>query len=207
MRRALLLVLALLPLACQVKVNEGDASEPKPDADPSAASDGGGEGAVAEPESEGADPVRAPVASSELPACPADAGADAYCTEDGKLAGRWVPVDTLKVPEDAELVFDAAHPDDEGQPSLSVAIHGETLYLRHVTCGSCRRVIGQGFSGAVARMTEDQRAAMQAKLGLAAELPVLADIEGWRAFASDERGAAALTELSTNTELGGGGGR
>src|SRR5262245_55073911 len=141
LRRVLALAIVTLSLACVVKVNEGGTDSP-PDKNDSSKPNGP---AVAEPEAEGTPIPRAEV--PELPDCPADADADTYCTDAGKLAGRWAPVDTIHPPTSAQPIFTAENPDLEKQPSLTISLDKGTLYIERVTCGSCRRIIGHGFSG------------------------------------------------------------
>jgi hypothetical protein len=192
--RRLASVLLLLPLACVVKVNDGGSGEPPDDQDePSKPNTTGAD--LASPEVEGEPPKRA-----EAPDCPADADVDTYCTEDGKLAGRWVPVDTLHPPAGAQPIFDAQHPDLEKQPSLTISLEGETLYIEKVTCGSCRRVIGDGFSGDLDALNDEHLIALQVKLGLSLEAPLLDSAEAWRSFAGDERGKGMLMELSASVD-------
>lgn len=198
-RLAAATLLSLLPLACAGNVSEGGSGD-QPDAvdqpDVSKPDTPGSD--VSSPELEGEPPARAAVA--ELPDCPADADADTYCTDDGKLAGRWVPVDTLRPPTSAQTVFEATHPDIERQPSLVILLDGETLYIKWVTCGSCRRVIGHGFQGELAALSDEQLRALQTKLGLPADAPLLDSAAAWRRYVSDEPGKTTLTELSKHVE-------
>jgi hypothetical protein len=188
-------VLLLLPLACSVNVREGGTGE-QPDQHEDQASKPNGPGTsepeVVSPEAE--PPARA--APPQLPDCPADADADTYCTAEGKLAGRWVPVDTLRPPESAQIIFEATHPDMEKQPSLVIMLDGETLYIKKVTCGSCRRVIGWGFSGQLDALSDEQLRALQTKLGFGREPTLLDSAEAWRNFAGGD-GKDTLTRVST----------
>jgi len=200
-RRSLPLVLALtlVPLACKVSTSDTSApakdgadDEAKPDADDADAG-------TAKPD--GPKPGRAADEDpGGLPECPADAGDDSYCTDDGKLAGRWVMADMLRIPASAELIFEAKHAEAEGQPSLSVAIDGDELYIKQVTCGSCARVLGQGFRGALSSMSEAQIRAVEDRLGLPEGRDVLTSTAQWREYAASEAGTEALTELSTVTD-------
>lgn len=206
--------LSLLPLSasgCSVTVNEG--SSAKPDAaDAGQDGDGAGPGedgdAADEDGGEGADDGPAPTietasATEALPPCPEQARGESYCTEDGKLAGEWMPVDMLRVPEDAQVIFEASEGPTAGgsrQPSLTIAVDGEMIYLRHVTCGACRRELGDGFRGQLSAMTAEQTQAMQAKLGLDASMPVLDTAEKWENFASDARGEPALKAIASKTD-------
>lgn len=194
-RLAACALLSLLPLACVVHVSEAGSGEQPGKLDQSESSKPNGSG-VAEPEAEGEPPARA--GATELPDCPADADADTYCTDDGKLAGRWVLVDTLRPPTSAAIVFEATHPDMEPQPSLTILLDGETLYIKWVTCGSCRRVIGHGFGGTPTALSDEQLRALNTKLGLPADAPLLDSADAWRRYADGEPGKAALTELSVH---------
>ena len=201
------LALTLLASACSVSVSSGSgSSDPKPnsgeqvdndDAKPDSGGDEGDSGG-----DEGSDTPEL-TAANALEDCPSEAGRDQltnYCTDAGKLAGQWVPVDMLKVPADAEIVF---HHKPEGvkeAPELSVALVGQRLYIRQVTCGACRRVLGQGFAGHLAHLSEEQMRAVQAQLGLSEDMPLLNTPDQWRSFASDERGKGALTEIAGKTE-------
>lgn len=142
------------------------------------------------------EPGPPPVADAALPECPPDADADTYCTPSGELAGRWVMVDRLRVPASAETIFEAQHPEITEQPSLRVAIDGDTLYIAHVTCGACRRVMGNGFSGDPAALDPEQRRAIQDKLGLGDDVAALDGVEAWRKWAAGADGQAALAELA-----------
>jgi hypothetical protein len=177
-----------------VNVSEGGSGEAPAQLDDDDSKPNGSGSEVTEPEAEGEPPARA--SAPQLPDCPADADADTYCTPEGKLAGRWVPVDTVRPPTSAETVFEATHTDIEQQPSLAILLDGETLYIKWVTCGSCRRVIGFGFSGDLAAMSDEQLRAMQTKLGLARDAALNDSAAGWRRYVTGEDGKAALTELS-----------
>jgi hypothetical protein len=192
-RLASSVLLSLLPLACAGNVSEGGSGDQPGEIDE--ASKPNALAVVTEPEVQGQPPARAPAA--ELPDCPADANVDdTYCTDDGKLAGRWVPVDTLRPPTSAQTVFEAASPGVEQQPSLIILLDGGTLYIKQVTCGSCRRVIGWGFSGQLDILNDEQLLALQVKLGLGFEAPLLDSADAWRHFTAQDSGKAELTELS-----------
>lgn len=191
MYRFALVLLSLLPIACAVNVSEGssgdqpgeldDASKPTtPD--------------VSEPVVEAEPPAR--TSATDLPDCPADADAGTYCTADGKLAGRWVLVDMLRPPTSAQIIFEAKHLDIHQQPSLVILLDGETLYIKAVTCGACRRVMGNGFAGVLTALSDEQLRALELGLGLAADAPLLDSAAAWRGYVDSEPGKTALTELS-----------
>jgi hypothetical protein len=196
LRRFVALSLLSISLACVVKVNDGGSGSAGHTDEPSKP-DGPGPGAVADPEAEGTPPTRA--GTPQAIDCPADADADTYCTDDKKFAGRWAPVDTVRPPAVAETIFQAKHTDIEQQPSLVIALDGDTLYIQKITCGSCRRIIGQGFSGDLAAMSDAQIRDLQDKLGLGSEAPLLDSAQAWRSYVSDDAGYSALTKLSTTT--------
>lgn len=214
MLRALpaLLVLCLVQVGCTTTSAQVDTDQPKPnsksdlgdaDADKAPADD-----ADADNKSHEDKPSRAPIAAAELPECPSAADSRSvlvnYCTEAGtetaKLAGAWVPVDTLRIPDDVEIIFNATGSDDAQRPSLLIAVRGDQLFVRQVTCGMCARVLGQGFAGHLSHMSAEQLAAMQTQLGLGDEIPTLTSVEAWTSFASAEQGKATLTTFAGKAE-------
>lgn len=202
-RRALraLLTVCLLPLACTTSsTTKPDADEPKPssDADSSVSpifSD-------TDPPEDDDDIVRAsPTPVVELPDCPPEPEPLVpYCTEANKLAGHWMPVDMLKIPDGVVVIFNAEGPDSSKQTSLLIATHGDALYIRHVTCGGCRRVLGQGFVGHPSHMSEAQVRALQTQLGLDKDAPLLDSADQWARYCSDPHGKAALTKIAGKAE-------
>lgn len=205
MRRSLLvLALSVVPLsACTVHVNDGGATPPSESAGESSQAEAEGSGGdPADPDSPDSEPPpRAETAPTGLPDCPAEPGDDSYCTRDGKLAGQWVMADQLRIPAGAEIIFEATHAEAERQPGLTVAVDGDDLYIKQVTCGSCARVMGQGFHGALSSMREEQITAVQARLGLPADSDPLTSVDRWRRYCIDGAGSEALTALSTRNEL------
>ena len=197
MRRIVCPILLAISLACVVNVREGGSGESPDGKEPTeeASKPNTSGSAVSNPEVEG----EPPRVEEEPVDCPADADVDTYCTADGKLAGRWVPVDTLHRPDSAPPVFGVENPDIAKQPSLTISIEKTTLYIEKVTCGSCRRIIGHGFSGDLSVMTETQVRAVQTKIGLGRDAPLLDSTDAWRVFIADESGKATLTKLSQAT--------
>ncbi|MFO7565613.1 MAG: hypothetical protein R6X02_23420 [Enhygromyxa sp.] len=197
------LLACLLGLACTTSNSKADADEPKPDT--SASTNASADSSETDPGQLEPDPNEiqaAPTPAVDLPDCPAEKGNALihYCSEDGKLAGSWVLVDTLRVPDEVVIIFNAEGPDQGRQTSLMIATQGEALYIRHVTCGACRRVLGQGFRGHPSRMSEDQLRQMQAQLGLADDAPLLDSAEKWASFCEDEAGKRALAEIASKAE-------
>jgi hypothetical protein len=195
--RSLLVVVLLSSLACQpstsstVATNEPHESnsrpnstadvepEPEPKPDP-----------VEDPKPDRAEPT--PV---DLPVCPAESEHPFYCDAHKQLVGSWMPVDHAKVPDDVEMIFEAEGGNTD-QSRLWIGISGNTLYIRHVTCGACRRVMGLGFIGHLDHMTSDQQRAVQKQLGLPDSAPLLETTEAWAVYAKTEAGIAALTEIA-----------
>jgi hypothetical protein len=218
MRRVLpaLLAFCSLSIGCTV-TTKPDADAPKPNTSAAPSDDGELDSSDTDPGEPKPDPNEQPkvaraVPAEQLPACPSEQGNALanYCTDDGKLAGSWVPVDTLKVPDDVVVIFNAQGPDASKQTSLLIATRGDELYIKHVTCGACRRVLGRGFMGHLSHMHETQLRELQKQLGLGDELPVLDSAEAWTNFCGDERGKGALTQIASKTEgeaAGGGRGR
>jgi hypothetical protein len=81
-----------------------------------------------------------------------------------------------------------------------IATRGDELYIKQVTCGACRRVLGQGFAGHLSHMNETQLRALQKQLGLGDDMPLLESTEKWTSFFGDERGKGTLTELAAKVE-------
>ena len=192
-RTAIASLLAVCSLSCIVTSTLGDGNEPGPSkADGSDAADSPAPKPNAEP------PVAEP-----LPDCPTDESAlTVYCTDSGKLAGKWVPVDTLRIPDDVEIIFNAEGPDTVRRSSLMIATRGDELYIAHATCRGCRRVLGQGFAGHLSHMSEAQLRELQTRLGLGVETPLLASNGAWASFCSDETGKLALSQIAADTQLG-----
>jgi hypothetical protein len=203
-----LLVLCSVSIGCTgTTTTKADADAPKPNTSAAPKEDVGPDSSDTDPSEPEPDPNapkvdRAPLPRAELPDCPTEPG-DAiasYCTDDGKLAGQWVPVDTLKVPDDVEVIFNAEGPDASKQTSLLIATLGEQLFIKQVTCGACRRVLGKGFAGHLSHMSEVQLRELQTELGLGTDMPTLDSAEKWASFASDERGKGALTQIASKSE-------
>jgi hypothetical protein len=184
----------LISLGCTVTTAsvDADADAPKPDS----------KAADADTNEPAAKQARAPSPASELAECPKAAeGPVSYCTEDDKLAGSWSMVDKVRIPDDVEIIFNAEGSDTRQQSSLMIAVRGDELYIRHVTCGSCRRILGQGFVGHLSHMNAEQVAAMQATLGLGEDVELLDSGEKWASFARGEAGLAMLTEIVNIAEM------
>ncbi|HVI03465.1 MAG TPA: hypothetical protein VM869_32450 [Enhygromyxa sp.] len=202
-----LLAFCSLSIACTTTTTKGDADTPKPNTDAAPSGEPEPDWSDTDPGEPEPDPnEQSPVArampADQLPACPSEQGNALanYCTQAGKLAGSWVPVDTLKVPDDVVIIFNAEGPDASKQTRLLIATRGDELYIEHVTCGACRRVLGQGFMGHVSHLSEDQRRELQTRLGLDGAMPVLDSTEAWASFCADERGKGALTQIASKTE-------
>ncbi len=190
--RLLVSSLALLACACVGSGDRSSTSEPsttKTEPDPLVIE---GEPAPT-PESPGA----------ELPDCPAEAATrtvfENLCTPTGKLAGQWRAVDTLGIPADAEVIFEWAGPTSP-RPSLTIALRGDELWIGHVSCGDCRRVLGEGFAGHIGQLSKDQMLAVQERLGLGQDVGVLSSPEAWRSFVASDSGRALLEAIARDPE-------
>jgi hypothetical protein len=129
---------------------------------------------------------------AELADCPVDRDADSLCTASGKLAGRFGPVDTIRVATDAEVIYASAEVGTE-QKSLTIAVQGETLWIRAVECGSCRRVMGVGFEGQLDQLSAEQLEQVRARFGIAGN--ELTTAQAWRTYATSPEGRAQLDAL------------
>ncbi len=190
--RSLSLVLVLsLSSSCAVEASGGNPEASEPPTDATTHVD---QVALAPIEAE---PAPAPDPHAQLADCPGSASADRYCTEAGKLAGQWGMVDMVRVPKDAQEIF-AAAPEHSRQPSLHIAVEGEVLYIRKVSCGNCARIMGEGFRGQLDALSEAQLLELAARLGLDAGLAPLRTAQAWRDYASGE-GREALVQIAAQS--------
>lgn len=115
-----------------------------------------------------------------------------FCVDD-KVVGIWRMVDTLHEqfpPAGVALVIEQAAQGFAPRRSLALAVEGDQLWFRLVTCGACRRVMGWAFAGSLSRMTDEQLGATQTRLGLPAS-PALRTREAWRAVYAKDPNAGA----------------
>jgi len=199
--RPALLAACLISLSCTTTTQADPQTASKPDS----RTDAGTEAAdLDDPAASETKPERSSSPAAELPECPSDPAAKgmlaAYCTDAGELAGVWVPVDTLQIPDDVEIIFNVQGPDTTRQPALLIVLRDDELYIRQVTCGACRRVLGQGFAGQLSQLSPAQIGAVQVQLGLGPDLPALTTPEQWVEFTSGPKGVAALTTIASKTE-------
>lgn len=61
-----------------------------------------------------------------------------------------------------------------------IALEGEWLWIRRVTCRRCRVILGWSFIGHVASMNPRQLLALQRALGIDKDVPALRTPEAWR---------------------------
>lgn len=105
----------------------------------------------------------------------------------GRVAAIFSPVD-LAVgvpPAAAEVVHEeSATP---FQRSLLIALEGERLWIKMVTCGSCRRVMGWAFVGDLDRMSDEGLAGLAQRLRLPPDTPLLKTSALWRSFLRDKQ--------------------
>jgi hypothetical protein len=103
------------------------------------------------------------------------------CDASGLVAGVWAPVDVLHdvPPEGAAILRDVPMQGDRGT-SLRVGIAGTKIYVQHVTCGRCRRILGEAFAGDFTRLSDEDLRALQEHLGLPGD-PLLRTADAWKA--------------------------
>lgn len=156
------------------------------------------------PAVEAAPEAPSPPPAPAAPEPPAEPAADcaagpevvhAYC-EGTSVVGQWTAVDRMTVPDDAVELFMAAAPGSGGSRGrrLTVAVRGEELFLRFVTCGACRRVLGEAFEGRLDQLDEPQVLHVQETLGLKGE-PAMGTAAAWTAFTKSAEGSRKLKDI------------
>ncbi len=101
------------------------------------------------------------------------------CSRAGRVSGVYQPADLIPAPpvdavilsEPKEIVF---------TNTAYVALSGETLWIRRVTCEGCRRVLGWSFIGSLPELSPRQLLILQSDIGLDASVPALASAADWR---------------------------
>ncbi|MBL8684539.1 MAG: hypothetical protein JNK05_35520 [Myxococcales bacterium] len=64
------------------------------------------------------------------------------------------------------------------RPSLDISVVGDIVVVEHVTCGACRRVMGQSWAFRPAKASAASLASIQAAAGLPAR-PLLQSVSAW----------------------------
>ena len=118
-----------------------------------------------------------------------DGGRVHYCGSDHLIAGVLVPVDFVHdiPPANAEVIQQRIN--DGGVirgNSLTVAVEGERLWIHHVTCGMCRRIMGIAFVGDLDRLDDYALSDIQRRLQLPGA-PLLRTSADWRDALADTR--------------------
>lgn len=122
--------------------------------------------------------------------CRADATPSELCGADGRVAGLVAPVDhVLAIPPDvADKLFDTRSEQGGADRELTIAVEGDRLWIRAVTCGRCRRIMGWGFVGELSRLSDAQLVSVQKRVGLPDDVGALRTAGAWkRAIASAPR--------------------
>jgi hypothetical protein len=108
------------------------------------------------------------------------------CDRRGRVAGVRVPVDLVQgvPPASAERIHAEEQSGIPRGTALVVALEGERLWIRRVTCSMCRRVLGWSFVGDLERLEDADLRELQSTIGLPPS-PLLRSREDWRrAYAS-----------------------
>lgn len=104
------------------------------------------------------------------------------CGSDGRIAGIRVPVDHALdgAPPQAENIRHESPDEPARRHGLDVAVEGERLWIRLVTCGTCRRIMGSAFVGDLPRLSAAQLKLVQRLVGVPDDKP-LQTAADWRA--------------------------
>ncbi len=105
----------------------------------------------------------------------------ALCGEDGVVAGVFHRNGTYGEEPDAPRIYQS--PPSSGPlpgTSLTVRVRGRYLWIRRVTCGACAAIVGWGFAGDLAALSDSQLLFVQAAAGFPEGPPLrtAADWEG-----------------------------
>jgi hypothetical protein len=105
----------------------------------------------------------------------------------GRVAAIYSPVDLAEgvPPAAAEAIHEESAP--PFSRSLLIAIEGERLWIKMVTCGTCRRVTGWAFVGDLERMSDEGLQGLAQRLRLPADTPLLRTSAEWRSFVRDKQ--------------------
>ncbi len=104
------------------------------------------------------------------------------CSTRGRVVGIWVPVDAVRgvPPPEAEVIRREPRRDFAPGRELVVALEADRLWIKLITCGACRRVMGVSFVGKLSKLSDEQMRVVQERIGLGDE-PLLASPAAWRA--------------------------
>lgn len=102
----------------------------------------------------------------------------AYCDDDGNAVGLSAPVDLVPDIPWQRIHVEFERTGLERGGSLTVGFVGEQLWVHHVACGICRRIVGTAIVAELDRLSDAQRSKIQDLAGLPAE-PVLRTPEDW----------------------------
>jgi hypothetical protein len=109
------------------------------------------------------------------------------CGSDGRVAGVFVMVDTAGPfpPESAERIRHEPRVQFAPGHELEVALEGERLFVKNVSCAACRRVMGRAMVADLARLDDAGLRIVENVTGLPSDAPLLRDAEAWRKFYRD----------------------
>lgn len=106
-------------------------------------------------------------------------GVSAQCDAEGIAVSLSAPVDTVPdIPWERIQVIHEATGLDRGA-SIKVGNTGERLWIQHVSCGICRRILGVAIVADLDRLSDEQRRRIQDEAGVPTD-PVLRTVEDWR---------------------------
>jgi hypothetical protein len=113
-------------------------------------------------------------------------GVDAYCDARDIAVGLRTMVDMVHgvPPKGAKIIHDAPRDNSGPGTELSIAFDGRLLWIRAVTCGKCRRVMGWAFVGVLDELSDAQLADVQDRAQLP-KAPLLRTPAAWEAAYPD----------------------
>lgn len=101
------------------------------------------------------------------------------CSHEGRVTGIYQPADFIPDPPATALILSEPKA-VEFTNTAYVALVGETVWVRRVLCGGCRRVTGWSFIGSVPELSTAQLLALQSAIGLDASVPALKSVAEWK---------------------------
>jgi hypothetical protein len=95
------------------------------------------------------------------------------------VTGIYQPADFMPAPPETAVVLSS--PKEVVFTSTAyVALDGETIWIRRVTCGKCRRISGWSFIGNLPELDSKQLLTLQTAIGLDSTVPALRSAAEWQ---------------------------